>query len=319
MGGKLFDCKRVSSSEYEEISYDILSKFSSNRILAEIAPSLKKKESHGDIDIIVSGDALNNERIKEIFGAVDIHRNSNVISILFFGVQVDLNFHAPENFRTAVNYNSHGDLSNILGRIFHSIGYSLGHEGLSYYVRFSDEDVLGKILVSKDQDKILSFIGLDFETWAAGFDTQEDVYEWVSQSKYFNWEKFKFEELNHINRIRNKKRPMYADFVTWCSEKTFANYYVCKNKTEHLFRGMLHFGCDWMDSSKVLIDNRRLSLAVKNIFSGADLLPLGDKGKELGAKLNLFKLQFANWDKTVLESNKKEMIEKFLLFEKSEL
>lgn len=317
MGGNLWEnSSRVNREEYLQLSSEIIHILNLAGREAVLPPCFKKKSDFGDIDIVVKGAALTNEEILSLWREIEISRNSNVISILYRGCQVDLNFQ-DEHFDTSVQYYSWNDAPNFLGRVAKKLGLSLGHYGLALHIRLSEEDSCGKIIVSKDWSAIVDFLGFDAAKWNDGFDDALDLYQWISSSKYFNKELFSYENLTHKTRVRDRKRPVYHGFIEWCKDKDFDINYECKNKVEHLFRAMLHFGCDFFDAAKPLIDNRRRKLAVREIFSGSDILPLGFAGKDLGRKIEGFKLQFEDWEETVLASTKEKMIEKFLQFEKS--
>lgn len=318
MGGNIYpNLKRIFRDKYFEIGDDICAKLRGGGKICTIPPAFIEKSDFGDIDVIIQGAALNNQELINIFGEVEISRNTNVVSILYRGCQCDLGFYPEKDYLTSCEYFSWNDASNFLGKLCHGLNYSLGNYGLAYHVRFSDEDNLGKITVSKDWPRILEFLDLEKEKWVSGFKNAEDLYKWVVRSKYFNKEKFAYENLNQKSRIREKKRVTYNGFIEWCKDKEFNNNFVTKNKVEHLFRGMLHFGCEWFDASKALIDERRRKIQVREIFSGADLLELGYSGKELGATLEKFKKSFDNFEEECIVSSKEEMIQKFKNYEAS--
>ena len=233
MGGallKLWDLpeKRISNNEYEALFEDVrnflhLSEFKNNPVFLK-SPALRNKETHGDLDIIsnVSKQELINclKKNNALF-----HVNSNTISLPWKGFQVDISCLPENQIESAINYCSWGDTGNLIGRTAHKFGLHFGHTGLSFWIRqslfdnsqnFIDNDnIFEKVVLSTDYSIILPLLGYDFERWKQGFNTEEEVFEWVATSKYFNEDIFKFEELNHINRIRNKKRKMYANFVGW--------------------------------------------------------------------------------------------------------
>lgn len=231
MGGALLKLwnlpeKRISNEKYEKVKLEVTDwlscgKFSNNPVFKS-SPTLRNKETHGDLDIISN---VKKDQLISFFKNAIFHVNSNVISFPFSGFQVDVTCVPTEQIESSINYCSWGDTSNILGRTAHKMGVSLGHTGLSFWIRqslfdckqnFLDNDnIYEKVILSTDYSKILPLLGYDFERWKAGFDNEEQVFEWIATSKYFNPDIFKFEELNHINRIRNKKRKMYANFVEW--------------------------------------------------------------------------------------------------------
>lgn len=252
--------KRILNSEYDNLKSRLLTRLSADvrnhypsfhpyeknvgNDRFGTAPCLRTKESHGDLDIMVGIDPMNEGRsykdkiwydadrklvhiqeyLEELSGYKP-HVNSNVISFPIDGFQVDVTFVDYDDYQSSVNYNSWGDTSNLMGRIFHKMGLHYGHTGLSFWIRqgmfdndvsWSDNDhIYEKVVLTKSMKNICEVGGFDYAVWKNGFDTQEEAYLFIANSKYFNKEIFAFENLNNINRVRNKKRPMYAGFVEW--------------------------------------------------------------------------------------------------------
>jgi hypothetical protein len=255
MGGKLLQSvwnlpeKRLSNDEYlsfKSAISDKLSKIFPKSVRIDSAPAIRSKESHGDLDIICGIDNFPNfnKLIEHEFG-VKVHVNSNVMSFPVDGFQVDVTFVPIETFQSSIDYTSWGDASNLVGRIAHKFGLHHGHVGLSFWIRqglfdkslmFLDNDhVMEKLILTRDFSVILPLLGFDYDRWKQGFDTNEEVYHWVASSKYFSAEIFDYESLNHINRVRNKKRAMYAGFIEWLEKNSWKyNRHVFQRREYYL-------------------------------------------------------------------------------------
>lgn len=254
MGGNLLKTwnlpeKRLGKTQYENLSKTIVNTFlvdyrnqynredANPNLQIGIAFSLREKESHGDLDIIVSIPEFGRHYWKNFESFPDYilykfgyspSRNSNVYSFPVEGFQVDVTFVEQENFQSSLDYCSWGDVGNLLGRIFHRMGLHYGHIGLSFWIRqglfdnnciWSDNDhIYEKTVLTKDMNTICEIGGFDYKVWKNGFDTEENAFEFVVNSKYFHKNLFAFENLNNINRVRNKKRPMYARFVEFVKD-----------------------------------------------------------------------------------------------------
>jgi hypothetical protein len=195
-----------------------------------IAPAIKQKESHGDLDILIGVDGLQGHldpeqprtyhdmtwawyddkmKTSEILKTSDFLEklsgykpsvNSNVLSFPYMGFQVDLTFVPLEDFYSSKNYNSWGDCSNLMGRVFHKMGLHFGHTGLSFWIRqgmfdnnvtWSDNDhIYEKVVLTKNMEDICKIGGFDYSKWEEGFDTNEEVYRFVTESEYFKKELF---------------------------------------------------------------------------------------------------------------------------------
>lgn len=102
------------------------------------------------------------------------------------------------------------------------IKYTLkyGQKGLFLRV-WSGKNYTNKndIMVSKNYPKIFEFLGLDYDKWVEGFDTLEEIFEYVMTSSLFNPEMFQLKHLNKVNRERNIKRTSYMSFLEFIKNK----------------------------------------------------------------------------------------------------
>jgi hypothetical protein len=263
MGGALLKTwnlpkKRISASEYEQIKTELLKKLNADlridkpvNILAAVAPSLRKKETHGDLDICVADYGSEyiptwrktyisfSEYIKGCFGYTP-HKNSNVYSFPYKGFQIDVTIYPLHDFFSALNYNSWGDTSNLMGRIFHKMGLHYGHSGLSFWIRqglfdnnteWSDNDhIYEKVCLTKDMREICLMGGFDYDVWKNGFDSEEQAFDFIVDSEYFDSSLFFLQNLNHINRVRNAKRGMYMRFIEYVSGRNIKKKPFCSKQ-----------------------------------------------------------------------------------------
>ena len=226
----------ITISSYDSIDWD-------DQI--GVAECVRNKMDHGDLDIIIGLDegrtpshvrfssglkAYSNAKdyIKDAFEYVP-HVNSNVYSFPVDGFQMDITFVPLEQYNSTMAYTSWGDLGNLMGRVYHKLGLHYGHDGLQFWIRqgmfdanstWSDSDhIYKKSVITRYTPTIFEIGGFDFDRWRKGFDTEEDVFEYVVSSKYFHPDLFSLENLNHINHTRNRKRGMYMRFVEWLKIK----------------------------------------------------------------------------------------------------
>lgn len=231
MGGnalKNTPTRRYSKEEYEVIYDKVMEgmiKLNKRVGAARDIQAYKTKESFGDMDILYTTwdeTPLNVEEVKEVFSPNEIVRNTNVISFNCEELQVDLIHSKLYDYKYAHNYFAWNDLGNLIGRLAHQFGLKHGHKGLMFPIREADQ-VFAEITISMDHNKVLRFLDLDVDVYNAGFDTLEDIFKFVSKSKYFNPEFYKLENLNHVARIRDRKRSTYNLFLEYCEtlENTF--------------------------------------------------------------------------------------------------
>ena len=249
MGGNLLKTwnlpeKRIPTDEYNRIQNELLGKFRKDysvnnpldKCWAVVAPCIRSKETHGDLDIIM-GDYQDTDIIvkwkdEQDFGkylekefGYKPFKNSNVYSFPYDGFQVDVTFQPTESLGMAVDYSSWGDLSNIMGRVYHKMGLHFGHTGLSFWIRqglfdnnlqWSDSDhIYEKVILTNNMKEICEIGGFDYDRWCEGFNIEENAFRFVIDSKYFQPDLFQLENLNHTNRTRNRKRGMYMRFIEY--------------------------------------------------------------------------------------------------------
>lgn len=199
------------------------------------------KESFGDCDMLVVMHPQDWQSIIDtggaVFGATEIYNNGKVVSLgipwkdkgLF---QLDLINTPPAEFDWAQFYFSFNDMGNLLGRLAHTAGFKLGHDGLWYVYRDPENTnrVLHEFLVTRDIGEALLFLGLDPDVWYQAtepdsevFYRLESMFDYVMSSPLFMGQSFALSERNHAARIRDRKRATYNKFLEYIASKADAN------------------------------------------------------------------------------------------------
>jgi hypothetical protein len=90
-------------------------------------------------------------------------------------------------------YSSYGDLAGMLGRIVTNFGFDITEMGLRLRLQEWDDSSLeewkhfsprkdeGKMMLSVEPDEVLKFFGLNVERFRDGFDTKEEIFQWLSE------------------------------------------------------------------------------------------------------------------------------------------
>lgn len=210
--------RRLNKVEFFEVQYEVLSVI---REFAWLEPTraYRNKESFGDLDILYTmNSAPMRDIIKNFFNPAEMVVNGDVISFDYKGFQVDMIKVTKEGFQYASNYFAWNDLGNFVGKIAHKFGLSHGHAGLWMPVFDEDGNKFDRILLTQDYDNALGFLGFDVARYKEGFDDLEDVFQFVVDSKYFDSRFFLLDELNHRDRIRDKKRASYNSFLAYIKD-----------------------------------------------------------------------------------------------------
>lgn len=201
--------------------------------LIEPVQAYKTKPSFGDMDIVFwSPEPIHWPRIlTQMFDTKGWTKNGNVYSFEYKEMQIDLIITSGENFFPSIFYFAYNDLGNLMGRISHKMGFKYGHDGLKFVVRDGDYQ-FAEINVSKNSKDIFEFLGYSWERYAEGFDTLEDIFEYVTTSPFFNKDIYLLHNRNHTSRVRDKKRKTYNEFLEWVKDKTGLNAYPWQSLEE---------------------------------------------------------------------------------------
>ena len=288
--------RRYEREEFNELSEELLGLLSNTFKLVAMPLFYKNKPSFGDADILVSMEEFDGNMrtyIEDTFSPNEIFHNGNCWSFDYKELQIDIITVAPEHFDSNYNYLSYNDLGNYIGKIAHGFGFKYGQEGLVYDHYFKGSNI-GRVIVSKDYDKIYEFLGLDYNRWKEGFDELEDIFKFISESKYFNWEYLQLENNNRVNRERDAKRKSYMGFLEYIEDNckdSEHQYQYDKDKSVYVDKA-----AEFFPESNLITEIRRMeyeeckALYIKSKFNGGEVMRrFGLKGKELGDALNGFK------------------------------
>lgn len=289
---------------------------------AEIPLFYHNKESFGDIDIILS--MTNAKRsvdmrdyIIETFEPNEIFHNGNCWSFDYKEIQVDLITCGGDNFDSNYHYLAYNDLGNMMGRIAQRMGVKYGQEGM-WYNHFYKDQKIGKVMISQNHEKIFEFLGFDYKVWQKGFDTLEEIFDYVSTSPYFNAEMFELKHLNKINRERNAKRKSYMSFLEYIREHHSDKEFQFEDKSVYVARANKFF-----PEARMTEEIRRLEylearkLYIKSKFGGGEVMRrYGIKGKVLGDALKGFKAYIGevHYDDFILRMPTEEIYKSFERF-----
>lgn len=313
MGGKALksiETRRLHRADFERVSKAVVAGLvdALPGVQVDVIAAYRAKDEFGDLDVLVvsegvqdsgGGDLLKRLAV-ECFYATELFKNGNVLSFDYRaapgqtepGFQVDVITMPAASYDFALKYFAYNDLGNLIGRTAHKQGMSFGHDGLWLPIREGDY-LFRSILVTRDFDAALRYLGYDPTHYAQGFDTLEDIFEYVAGSAYFNRSIFLLENRNHRSRVRDRKRKTYTEFLTWCEARPDlpAFEYPEDKKTwiPHLAAAFPGFAAEYDKALHDLATQR----AVKSRFNGEYVSSLtGLQGKELGMLMKHFKESF---------------------------
>lgn len=307
MGGNALAIKsvRMSAADYDRTALVCVGKLRALYPQGEVAaiPSYRTKPDHGDLDVLIATAGYNPFDAAQVLGAAEVVRNGPVTSI---GIpvepdkpavegnvfQVDLISIDEPSFDYAYKYFSFNDLGNLVGRTAHKAGLSHKHDGLYFYVRNEDHK-FRDIILTRDYEVALRFLGYDVEAFKRGFDTLEDIFKFVAGSKFFNRDIYLLENRNAQSRVRDRKRRTYMEFLKYCeAHPELPAYAYPENKSDWIPRIAEHFPGFQEEYDQALAEIAERQ-AVKNKFNGEWVASItGLEGKALGALLTRFRASF---------------------------
>lgn len=328
MGGSLYGAERLPKDKFLLLLAQLVPEL--KMILGDTefmpVPFYSEKEDFGDLDIIVKAnldvvkDAIitHFNFIPECKLASHAHQyttNANVLSFVYEKkFQIDL-ICTVADYETSIAYYSFNDVGNILGRFCHKLGLKFGHTGLLYPLRSDGRSVRKEIIVSKDINEILRFLGLNNSKWNSGFTTLEDIFEWVASGQYFDPAIFERGEMSVINEKRDRKRKTFSKFLDWVEETKPKQNYVFTNSDEFRDRDKFipgieaFFGVDIQGQQAEFRKHMEAERQMKEKFNGEMVMEItGLKGKELGEFMGLFKNDISGSFDEYIMSNDVEKI-----------
>lgn len=222
-----------------------------------------------------------------------VSKNGNVLSFLYKSFQIDLIFVDDLYFNYAWHYFGYQDLGNLIGRLAKQYGLKHGWQGL-YYVQRNGDHVVKEHLLSTEYLDILKCMHLDKYTFFKGFETYEQMFDWIVSSPRFMPDIFKFENLNHTNRVRDRKRKTYNMFLSYLEEIDVGQFEDNFKLTEEEKRECV---CRWFPFIRKEIEEIDKHIERVNVtkakFNGALVSQLTNiVGKDLGNFIQLFKSKY---------------------------
>lgn len=239
MGGKALTdglTRRQTREEYFQKSFEVTTILNSQvDLYSKLTKTYTQKDSFGDSDIIYfSPEPLSKDDVEYLFqDSKEVKRNNTVISFEYKEMQVDLIWAHSDYFWFCYEYHGNHDLGNFIGKLAHKFGMKFGHDGLWLPIR-DDTQHVQDVLVTRDHRKAMEFLGFDYEVYRNGFNTPEEIFQYVTTSPYYNPDFYLLENNNTISKMRDKKRPSYNAFLKFGAEYTGQRWLPDSDKLSYL-------------------------------------------------------------------------------------
>lgn len=336
MGGKALEQKGVTTERvdtnkffryYNEIGEKL---FNELNLISHRVECYHTKETHGDLDILLLIDEDFNKKninlekwIKENYNPKAINANGGVISWEYNNFQIDFIPVKESNWDASRFFFDYSPVGNLMGKTAHKFGLSFGWDGLSYKFRNFNGRLSHNITISKNPEKIFKFLGFDFFRYNQGFKTENEIFNYVINSTYFDHENFKYENLNRIDRKRNVKRGDYNRFLDYVNSRRNLQSFSFNKKDDYIFIIDGYFPeSDLLSKLEKLRIKDEKNKLIATKFNGKLIMKKIPTlvGKELGNAISDFKKLLGNeWDSYMSETPKDDIMKRFVTYYKYKL
>lgn len=234
MGGKLFNVERIGVEKHDETLAMFKEAMAEHDITIEEVPYFRTKDSFGDIDVITTSEqvgklgdnwleTLTNTLSKYSPTETSGKQGSGVKSFKFNGTQVDLIYVRASAYKRTMDMLSWNDLSGFVGIIMRRLGLRLSNKNgigvkLSRYTSYEIEGDKNWVYYDLPLKVAIELVGLDYSRFEKGFDTKEEIFDYVTSSPYYEYSLFSYENGNNKHRQRNKDRGTFKEMLEYCEK-----------------------------------------------------------------------------------------------------
>ncbi|KAF2746139.1 hypothetical protein M011DRAFT_405197 [Sporormia fimetaria CBS 119925] len=235
ISGASLNVPRLPPDVYKEMIAQLrpkLQQLFNNVVIPREGPG---KTDHGDIDFLVEGALCTSDSsafqtlIGEAIGATHFRENGGTKTYAVphvrdpeKHVQVDVEIcpgegtpEGPELLKWTLFMKSDSDLVQIIGICHTPLGITCNDKGM--HVRVKEIEPYDRkkslLFLTRNPHQALQFFGLDAPKYFAGFESEEDLFRWVSQGRFFSKREFENRRENGNDRARQRKRGMYRGFI----------------------------------------------------------------------------------------------------------
>jgi hypothetical protein len=243
MGGnalKNTHCVRENTDVYTKIKNTVLSKLQIYHDFVTII-EMPEKDSFGDLDIMY--EFKNNIHIRELvnhlFSPKETCSSGDVFSFSY-EISSDEYFQIDlikvKNIDIAQFYYGYGVVGLILGLILKKNNLTLGIDGL--WANYES----CRIVLSTNPREICEYCGLDYAKWVSGFNTYNELFDWVLGCKYLDKKFFAIENLNHKYKTVYEKKAIFKQFIEYIAAAKNTETLDTKREKPTVLEHVVFFG-----------------------------------------------------------------------------
>jgi hypothetical protein len=273
MGGNIFKNGSTKRQPVREF-LDICAKFTGQlkgafpHLHYEVLRAYANKPDFGNMSVFVLSDGPSTDGkvltfLREITVDGKVALNGNRASIAHMGIQTDVTFVPANDYRFALSYHAFNGLGGMLGRVASSLGLTLRDNGMVYKLQDGDQAV-AEINVADTWQQALMLLGYSFQRWSAGFESLEDIFDFVSSSEFFDPDLFL-----DVDPIVEDKRPTVVQlFAQYLQAASRPPSNVTTKKIELLFDRIPGFCKNYTDVSAQWSEHKAEQKVFSSKFNG---------------------------------------------------
>lgn len=298
------ETRRADKYEYFKLTEEVTKVLDANNIANRITRSVRNKSSYGDADILVEHNPYCEGKpdwvwnIKRYFGEdTPVFSNGGVYSFPYKNFQVDFITIEWGNVSICDSYFAFSS-GMLMGRILAMFGIKYGHNGLWYKIKYNG-NTIKEIKLTSDPKIVFEIGGFDYAKFQEGFESEEEFFLWIMSSKYFTKSLFQFENLDHKNRTRNRKRPDYNRFLQFI-DSHLGNEIIVLDESPR--NKLLSYFPTIVDAENEAIAEAKKAEELAQKFNGNIVMEItGLTGKDLGDYISFFKKNNFNLNELTAE------------------
>lgn len=295
--------------------------FRYNNLIHYLPRNVRSKTDFGDIDIILRSDTvsdLGSEVIRSLFNPNEVYANGGVYSFDVYNFQVDLVKKPLKYWKCSKVFFDIGGFGNLSGKIARRMRFKWGFQGLRYMAFYEDNRSvkLGEFVVSKNPREVFEFLGFDFDKFLQGFETQEEMFDYVIESNNFSIDAFMPENLTADQRHRDTKRQSYHEFMSYLEENAPDKRMERPSHEEAVKMAEEFFPeCGLRDKINAAKRKYEKKQRANNIFNGNILIDEFDiTGRKLGEAIGRLKSKYESdeeYRSHILDVGREAMLDEF--------
>jgi len=231
----------MSALDEFQVRFSMIAGVLGSAARVEPIPSFRKKADFDELNVLIDSRAFDfmgvHHLVEELSKTYELPlpwiNNGSVLSVGLpledSGKFLQINLvSTPEvDFDFSLSYFSWNDLGNLMGPVAEKMGMKFVKSGL--WLQMPEHTNSDKtILVTKDFEAALRLLGFDSNRWQEGFDSIDDIYQFVASSERFHPYLYLKEYRNHTALVEGRTCPIYKEFLPWIEAKENLNCYPWK-------------------------------------------------------------------------------------------